>query len=86
MGGGVLWAMTASLILCEIKSMKGVSGCARLPRRERGREEESGHLVCAKFVETHLQVRRSSTSDWCSLEAQLGQKKREAREGVPGYL
>jgi hypothetical protein len=61
--------------------MKGVSRCARLLGGERGREEESGHLVCAEFIETHLQVRRSSTSDLCSPEAQLRQKKRERGEG-----
>jgi hypothetical protein len=86
MGGGVLRAMMGSLILCEIKSTKGVSGSTRLLGRERGREEESGYLVCTEFIETHLQVRWSSMSDLCSLEARLRQKKREAREGVLGYL
>jgi hypothetical protein len=35
MGGGVLWATTGSLILYEIKSTKGVSGCVRILGRER---------------------------------------------------
>jgi hypothetical protein len=42
MGGGVLWVTTGSLILCEIKSTKGVSGCVRILGREREQEEVVG--------------------------------------------
>jgi hypothetical protein len=52
--------------------------CAR--ERERGREEEMGHLVCAGIGEAHLQVRWSPTRYFSILEAsQAEEKKGEER-------